>query len=837
MESVLEQLRTALKDRYRVDDEIGRGGMATVFRAQDLRYDRPVAIKVLSPDISSVVSAERFTREIRISAKLSHPNILTVFDSGEIGELLYYVMTYVEGESLRARMKRETYLPMEDAIRITCEVADALSYAHEQGVIHRDIKPENILLRAGHVLVADFGIARLSETEGESLTAVGMSVGTAAYMSPEQSAGDTVTPRADIYSLGTTLYEMLAGQLPFTGPNAMAIAARRMMEPVPPIRIVRPAVPEQLEAVVMCSMERVAADRFQTMDDFKRAILGEAGTMSMTASRYTPLYMTSTRMTPAENNKRRMMMWGGIGALVIAIAVGGFLFFRKGAPPPAAAGADAKRVAVLYFDDASNGSLRYLADGLTESLIDRLSTISALDVISKDGVRPFRGADVSGDSVAKVLQVGSIVRGSLEPEGGKVGLEIRLVDAAANVDIARKRFDVDTAHIVASQAELATNVADFLREHLGAEIRLRDERAATTSSQAWTLVERAGKLRKDADSLAATGGTDAALTAIARADSLLAAAQRLDGQWAKIPVLRANAMYAKASQLTRQPSQMAAAIDDGLSHAEQALRLQPNNPDALEVKGQLLYLRYARRVDTDPSKIERLLPEAESNLQRAVELNKDQAGAWAALSSLYYSKPDIQAANTAALNAYRADAYLSSAKLILKRLFWTSHDLEQFPEALKYCTEGRRRYPTDPDFTSCRLWMYTTRYEKPDLDSAWAYRARYIALTPEKSRPYAQKMGDILVAGAIARAGLPDSARHVLLRARATPEEDPSRDLEGTEAVIRVILGDQDEAVRLIADYLTVNPGHRKGFATRTGWWWRDIQGNPKFKALIAGAR
>jgi len=840
MESVLEQLRTALKDRYRVDDEIGRGGMATVFRAQDLKYDRPVAIKVLSPDISSVVSAERFSREIRISAKLSHPNILTVFDSGEVGDLLYYVMTYVEGESLRARMKRETYLPIEDAIRITCEVADALSYAHEQGVIHRDIKPENILLRAGHVLVADFGIARLNEAEGETLTAVGMSVGTAAYMSPEQSAGDPVTPRSDIYSLGTTLYEMLAGQLPFTGPNPMAIAARRMMEPVPPIRIVRPAVPEQLEAVVMCSMERVAADRFQTMDDFKRAILGEAGTMSMTASRYTPLYMTSTRMTPAQeqlNRRRRLMIGAGIGALVLALAVGGVMFFRKGGEPAVAASADAERVAVLYFDDGGNGSLRYLADGLTESLIDRLSTVSALDVISKDGVRMFRGQSVGADSVARVLQVGSVVRGSLEPEGGKVKVTIRLVDAAADVDIARKSFNVDTAQIVASQAELATNVGDFLREHLGMEIRLRDERAATTSSQAWTLVERAGKLRKDADSLTAQGASDAALTAIARADSLLAAAQRLDGRWAKVPVLRAAAMYAKANQLTRQPSQMATTIDEGLAHAEQALRLQPNSPDALEVKGQLLYLRYARRVDTDPSKIERLLPEAESNLRKAVDLNKDQAGAWATLSSLYYAKPDIQAANSAALNAYNADAYLSSAKLIMKRLFWTSHDLEQFPEALKWCTEGRRRYPTDPDFTACRLWMYTTRYERPDIDSAWAYRERYVALNPEKQRAYAKKLGDILVAGALARAELPDSARHVLLRARATPEEDPSRDLEGTEAVVRVILGDHDEAVRLIADYLTANPGHRKGFATRTGWWWRDIQSNPKFKALIAGAR
>jgi len=836
MDSVLEQLRTALKDRYRVDDEVGRGGMATVYRAQDLKYDRPVAIKVLSPDLASVISAERFEREIRISAKLSHPNILTVLDSGEVGELLYYVMTFVEGESLRGRLKRETYLPMEDAIQITCEVADALSYAHSQGVIHRDIKPENILLRGGHVLVADFGIARATTAaEGEPLTAVGMSLGTAAYMSPEQSAGDTIDPRTDIYSLGCTLYEMLAGQPPFSGANPMAIAARRMLEPVPPIRIVRPAVPEQLESVVIHSMERVAADRFQTMGEFKRALLGEIGTGSMTftAQRYAPMYLTAARATPAARRKR-LAIGAVVGALLVVAGVMGWRHFLNRSPPPPP---DANRVAVLYFDDASNGSLRYLADGLTESLIDRLSTVSVLDVISREGVRLFRGREVPSDSIGRALLVGSIVRGSVEPEGGKVRLTVRLVDAASDVDIARKKFDVDTAHIVASQNELASNVVDFLRERLGDEVRLREERSETTSSEAWTTVERAGKLRKDADSLVANGNTDAALVSLARGDTLLARAQRLDPRWAKVPVLRAAIMHATAKNLTKQADRMADAVEKGLSHADEALRLEPNNPDALQIKGELQLLAYNNRIDTPTAKAERLLPAAESSLTKAVELNKDQAGAWAALSSLFYRKPDIQAANNAALNAYRADAYLSSAKLILTRLFWTSHDLEQFPEALKWCNEAHRRFPSDPDFVACRLWMYTTRLATPDVDSAWAYRARYVALSPESKRPYAQKFADVLVGGALARAGLPDSARHVLVRARAKPEEDPTRDLEGYEAVMRVVLGDQDEAVRLIADYLAVNPQHRKGFATRTGWWWRDLQGNPKFKALIAGAR
>jgi serine/threonine-protein kinase len=413
---------------------------------------------------------------------------------------------------------------------------------------------------------------------------------------------------------------------------------------------------------------------------------------------------------------------------------------------------------------------------------------------------------------------------------------VRLVDAS-DAEIDRKKFDVDTANILKSQDTIAVQIADFLRERVGTDINLKTDRAAASNSQAWTLVERAGKLRKDADSLSGAGAKDQAISTLAKADELLAQAQALDPKWVKVPVQRARVMLTKAQQLIDAPDKMAPAVDTGIAHADAALQLQPNNPDALEVKGTLLFAKYYRHLESDSKALDKAFADAETYLTQAVNLNSRQAGAWAALSGLYYSKPDVQQALTAAKNAYDADAYLSSAKTILKRLFWASHDLEQFPEALRWCNEGRRRFPTDLDFTTCRMWMYTTPNQTPVVDSAWAYRDAYIALNPEKNREYAKKMGDILVAGALVRAGLPDSARHVLLRARATPAEDPTRELEGNEAVIRVMLGDQDEAVRLIADYLTVNPAHRRGFATRTGWWWRDIQGNPKFKALLAGAR
>ncbi len=220
------RLRVSIGDRYTIERELGRGGMATVFLARDVKHDREVAIKVLHPELSASIGAERFEREIKLAAKLQHPHILGLYDSGNADGLLYYVMPFVRGEALRDRLDREGMLPVEDALRITLEVCSALNYAHEQGIVHRDIKPENILLSGEHSLVADFGIARAAnDASQQKLTQTGMAVGTPVYMAPEQSTGDPVGPTADIYSLGCMLYEMLAGEPPFTGPNAMAIMA------------------------------------------------------------------------------------------------------------------------------------------------------------------------------------------------------------------------------------------------------------------------------------------------------------------------------------------------------------------------------------------------------------------------------------------------------------------------------------------------------------------------------------------------------------------------------------------------------------------------------------
>ena len=284
------RIADALADHYRLENEIGAGGMATVYLAEDLRHDRRVAVKVLRPELAAVIGAERFLAEIKLTANLQHPHILPLFDSGEADSFLYYVMPFVEGESLRDRLRREKQLPVDDAIRIACEVASALDYAHRHGVIHRDIKPENILLHDGRALVADFGIAlAASKAGGTRMTETGMSLGTPHYMSPEQAMGEReITARSDVYSLGAVLYEMLTGDPPFTGSTAQAVVARVVTESPRPLFPQRHTIPPHVEAAVLTALEKLPADRFATAAQFADALtkpgLATVPTRSTTAA-------------------------------------------------------------------------------------------------------------------------------------------------------------------------------------------------------------------------------------------------------------------------------------------------------------------------------------------------------------------------------------------------------------------------------------------------------------------------------------------------------------------------------------------------------------------------
>src|SRR5687768_11039731 len=346
MASELDDLRTALSERYRIEREVGRGGMATVYLAEDLKHHRQVAIKVLDPDLAAGLGHTRFLREIEIASRLSHPNILPLFDSGESGGFLYYVMPFVEGESLRSRIEREKQLSIPDSVAIGRAVAAALSYAHAQGIVHRDIKPENVLFAAGQPVVTDFGIARaVGVAGGDQLTQTGIAIGTPAYMSPEQAAGDReLDARSDVYALGCVLYEMLAGQAPFTGRTAQAVLARHAIDPVPPLRTIRQTIPAGLEAVVLRALAKTPADRFRTAGELADALEQGEKTVELAAP-------------PRAPGRRRIALLAGA---LLALAVAGWWI----APRLGAGSAPMESLAVLPLTNLGGDSSQdYFVEG------------------------------------------------------------------------------------------------------------------------------------------------------------------------------------------------------------------------------------------------------------------------------------------------------------------------------------------------------------------------------------------------------------------------------------------------------------------------------------------
>ncbi|HEX5387898.1 MAG TPA: serine/threonine-protein kinase, partial [Gemmatimonadales bacterium] len=367
-------LAAALADRYTIERVLGRGGMATVHLAHDLRHDRPVALKVLHPELAASLGTERFEREVKLAARLQHPHILTVHDSGENAGRLWFTMPFVEGESLRSRLLRERQLPVRDAIRIAREAAAALAYAHRHGVVHRDIKPENILLTMeGDTLVADFGIARaLGAGDDERLTETGLAIGTPAYMSPEQASGErSIDARSDIYSLGAVLYEMLAGEPPFTGPTAQAILARRFTERPRPLRQTRETVPEPVERAVATALARAPADRFATAGDFALALEVAAdaggGTGPSVATAPPPqagapgtatTVQAPTTAAAAGLGGRRTLLVAGVEFL---LGLGVLFAWRRGhADTDVEAATGAQVIAVLPFENVGDSSQAYV---------------------------------------------------------------------------------------------------------------------------------------------------------------------------------------------------------------------------------------------------------------------------------------------------------------------------------------------------------------------------------------------------------------------------------------------------------------------------------------------
>ena len=444
----MERLGTALAGRYTVERELGRGGMATVYLGDDLKHHRKVAIKVLLPELGSLLGPDRFSREIQVAASLNHPHILPLYDSGEIGEaagqrgsgagqLLWFTMPYVRGESLRQKLSRERQLPIDQALRITSQVASALDHAHAHGLIHRDIKPENILLHEGVAMVTDFGIAlgQVSEEAGslqsgkeDRLTGTGISLGTPQYMSPEQSAGErTLDARSDVYSLGCVLYEMLAGEPPYTGASAQALIAKRFTDPVPRVRRLRATVPVAVDQALLKALATAPADRFPSAGAFMEALTA-----------------------PAPDQQRD------------------------------------PSVAVLPFRNLSaDPENEFFADGVTEDVIAQLSKIRALKVISRTSVMQFKNREQSLREIGATLEVATLLEGSVRRAGNRVRIVAQLIDAEADRHLWSETYDRQLTDIFAIQTDVALQIASALEAELSPDERTRIHRKPTSDVRAY----------------------------------------------------------------------------------------------------------------------------------------------------------------------------------------------------------------------------------------------------------------------------------------------------------------------------------------------------------------
>ena len=834
-----DRLQQDLADRYTIVRELGKGGMATVYLARDLAHERDIAIKVLLPDLASVLGPERFKREIDVASALQHPNILGIFDSGEAAGTLYFTMPFVEGESLRAKLDRERQLGVHEAVRIAADVASALDLAHKQGIVHRDVKPENILLdQSGKVMVADFGIARAINTAGdERLTKTGLTLGTPTYMSPEQATAERdIDGRSDIYALGCVLYEMLAGTPPFTGPNAQSVTARHLIDDVPSIVTVRRTVPLHVEQTIQVAMAKAPADRFATAAEFGTS-LGDTSGNSL--SRYTAsIPVTGDRRglrRSRPQSRKKMAMWAGIPGLLLA---GGVVAWQMGLVGTAEGGAAAAvrgldRVAVMYFDDESGGELQFLADGLTESVIQELSRIEGVDIVSANGVLPFRGS-TAPDTVARELGAGLVLTGDIASKGDSLLVTLRLVNADPNASKSDSvRIAVPSGDLLAARNRVKERATLLILPRLGENMKFAESRSETRSANAWALVQRAAYERKSAVARYNAGDREASLARLQVADSLLQQAEAADPGWAEPVAQRARIAADRARRTDRET--MTSRWEEGVALADRALAIDTAHSGAFEIRGTLRY--QLSNFESDPAAADRLFTGAEQDLTAATTFDPRNAYAWFVLSLVHAAQSDYIASALAAQRAYDADKYLERAPQILWQLFATSYSMEQHATAKKYCDEGTKRFPANPQFVECQLWTMTTR-----ADSADPARARQLIVELEKLKPaadweYARRESQMLLAAVMVRAAarqpaLLDSARALLLAARGDPTVDPARTLLTREAFVRTLMGDKDTAIELLQRYLLENPSAREEFGRENDWWWRGLQDDPRFLRL-----
>ncbi|HWJ12995.1 MAG TPA: protein kinase [Gemmatimonadaceae bacterium] len=590
MPEVLAKLREALAGRYEIERELGRGGMATVYLARDVQHDRPVAVKVLHPDLAASLGAERFQREIKLAAGLQHPHILGVYDSGNADGNLWFTMPFVEGQSLRDRLNREGQLPINEAVRICREAALALDFAHRHGVVHRDIKPDNILLIDGQAMVADFGIARaIGASGGESLTQTGMSVGTAGYMSPEQATGESrIDARTDVYALGCVLYEMLAGEPPFTGPTAQAVIARAITETPRPLTSVRQAITPKLANAVSRALAKAPADRPATAGEFARDLESAVTVEIPHASVSAP--------------SRNRLVGLGVGALiVVALAVAGVLWNRD------TASATVRRIAVLPFENEGAAGDEYFADGMTDEVRSRLASITGIQVTARASSSQYKKTAKTPKDIGKELSVQYLLTGTVRwsKENGvnRVRVTPELIQVSNLASKWSQAYDTVLSNVFDVQSTIATQVAQALN------VALAPPEAARLAQKPTTSLDAYDEFLKGEQITQSLGTSDAIV--LARGLEHYAKAVALDSNF-----LQAWSAMARAASVSGGTGPTKELVEQARVAAERAVALAPDRPEAHLAMGAYLrdikldyegaHQQYLEGLKRDPNNVELL---------------------------------------------------------------------------------------------------------------------------------------------------------------------------------------------------------------------------------------
>ncbi|MGI9037726.1 MAG: hypothetical protein ACR2GQ_02585 [Gemmatimonadota bacterium] len=495
---------------------------------------------------------------------------------------------------------------------------------------------------------------------------------------------------------------------------------------------------------------------------------------------------------------------------------------------------DPRRIAVMYFQPRSTDEeVPFLAAGLTETLIDELSQIEVLHVVSRNGVAPYRGEVLPADSIGRALQVGTIVDGTVALSEDQIRVNVAFLNGNTGKQFGRTLVQRPRTELFQLQDDLAQEVAEFLRGLLGDELEVIQRSAGAENPLAWELLQRARAATDHADALSDADDSEAALAQLALADSLLGDAEDRAPQWVD-PTVQRGWLDFRRSRIAGVMDQVAADhwIEAGLDRAKVALQLAPEDSDALELRGSLRYWRHLLDVVSDPEESQRLFEQAEADLRRAIALNKNQAGAWATLSHLLLNKAETAEAKLAAAEAYKADAYLRNADVILWRLYSTSYDLDDPPEARHWCEELGRRFSDNPRFVECHLWQMTMRNTETDVDEAWKLADAMVKLRRADEEAFSRRWANMAVAATIAREGMADSARAVANRSRGNAAIDPTRDLVYVEAFVRTLIGDKQEAIGLLAEFMAAVGGSPSDIDY---WWFDGLRDEPRYQALAGG--